>query len=102
MTNNTSIEMMDEEAMIFTKLYESSPRYLPIQYLKGFVMQLPSPLGPRGYFEGVSTARAYIDIAIWFLLCVINQMAVSYPLHIMHYHGLLANVSSMRMLIATT
>lgn len=36
-----------EEASIFLRLYESSPRYLPIQYLKAFLVALPSPLGPK-------------------------------------------------------
>lgn len=38
----------EETALVFRRLYESSPRYLPIQYLKEFVVGLPPPLGPRG------------------------------------------------------
>jgi hypothetical protein len=36
-----------EEASILLRLYESSPRYVPIQYLKGFLLSLPAPLGPK-------------------------------------------------------
>lgn len=50
-------EKHDRE-MIFHRLYESSPRYLPIQYLLDFLLRLPPPLGPKACYNVPTATRA--------------------------------------------
>lgn len=44
--------------LIFHRLYESSPRYLPIQYLLDFLLRLPPPLGPKACYDVPIATRA--------------------------------------------
>lgn len=53
-------EHLPDESLIFLRLYESSPRYVPIQFLKSFLVTLPPPLGPQPCFdegEKITSAR---------------------------------------------
>ena len=68
----------DEESLIFVRLYESSPRYLPIQFLKTFVLQLPTPLGPKGCFEGQPITSARVLEYIRSLEVPVNEYAYVY------------------------
>jgi hypothetical protein len=68
----------EEEVLVFQRLYESSPRYLPIHYLKEFVTELPPPLGPKGYFGGKGLTAARVLEYIRSLEVPVNQYGYVY------------------------